>query len=70
MVTATTSEDGLSGYPDGCIRLNVNLECESSHEKVPVEFAEEPINQAQKICRNTPNVVRKWTLEKPAVWKR
>jgi hypothetical protein len=70
LVVATSDNDSLSGYPSGCIRSTVNLGRESGHEKVSVEFVEEPINQADKNCQNTPNVVRKWTLEKPAFWKR
>lgn len=70
LVLATTSQDSLSGYPSGCIRSTVNLGRESSQEKVSTEFVEEPINQADKLCQNTPNLVRKWTLDKPAYWKR
>jgi hypothetical protein len=54
LVTATTSENSLSGYPGGCIRSTVNLERESRHGEVSVEFVEEPINQADKICQNSP----------------
>jgi hypothetical protein len=70
LVVATTSQDSLSGYPSGCIRSTLNMARESSQEKVSTEFVEEPINSADQNCQNTPNVVRKWALEKPAYWKR
>ena len=64
LVVATTG-----GYPRDCVRQTVNL-ARDRDKKVSVEFVEEPINQAKKICQNTPNVVRKWTLENPACSKK
>jgi hypothetical protein len=70
LVVAASDEDSLRGYLTGCIRSTVNLGRESSHQKVSAEFVGEPINQAEKICQNTPNVVRKWTIEESDYWKR
>jgi hypothetical protein len=47
----------------------LNIGRASNHAKVSVEFVEEPINQADQKCQNTPNVIRKWTLENPDFWK-
>jgi hypothetical protein len=68
LIVAINDDDPIRGYPADRIKSTLNIQG-TSMTTVTTEWIEEPVNPTLPICKNTPNVIRKWSVEAPPFWK-